>query len=94
MCLTVYLNKVIIDSFNRSLHNITLELLEINTISRKIVYFLKIRNPSYYVCLTWMFIMKLAFSYIVSLFQSTVRHVPGYWPPENVCDFMLQNKAL
>ena len=30
----------------------------------------------------------------VSLIQSTVRHVPGYWPPENVCDFMLQNKAL
>ena len=37
MCLTVYLNKVIIDSFNRSLQNITLELLEINTISRKIL---------------------------------------------------------
>ena len=31
------------------------------------------------------------FSYIVSLIQSTVKHVPGYWPPENVCDFMLQN---
>ena len=33
--------------------------------------------------------MSLAFSYVVSC---KVRHVPGYWPPKNVCDFMLQNK--
>ena len=26
--------------------------------------------------------------------QSTVSHVPGYWPTENVCDFMLQTKGL
>ena len=38
--------------------------------------------------------MYLAFSEVLSLVPSTVKHVPGYCPPENVCDFMHQNKAL
>ena len=45
-------------------------------------------NMNVYNCSSWLSHTS------VSLIQSTVRHVPGYWPPENVCDFMLQNKAL